>query len=148
MTLSPLCQLNGGCMGCCGHDFGTREQIVEAITKNTNEFKEANPRTEEEFIKFRNRRPSSDLRNGVCRNLIETNCIHCPLHPSIHKEDLRIRHCNIDYLCSSARDFATWEKDKQDQFVEFIRSKKLDNITYSMQMDNGKLKEEFLVNLN
>ena len=24
---SELCQINGGCMGCCGHDFTSKESI-------------------------------------------------------------------------------------------------------------------------
>lgn len=144
MTNSPLCQLNGGCMGCCGHDFGTKEQIVQAIKSNTHEFKQANPQTEIEFTKFRDRRPSSDLRDGVCRNLVETNCIHCPLHPAIHGKDYRIGHCNVNYLCKTAREFAIWDKKKQNKFIKFIESKQLDNIEYSVQMDNGKLMQAFI----
>ena len=35
VTISPLCQLNGGCMGCCGHDFISKKKIKEVIDKNT-----------------------------------------------------------------------------------------------------------------
>ena len=143
MTTSPLCQLNGGCMGCCGHDFGTKEQIAVTISHNTKEFKEENPKTEQEFTKFRDREHSSDLKNGVCRNLIQTSRIHCPLHPSIHKKDLRIGHCNVNYLCKTAREFANWEQAKQKSFIIFINKQNLDSISYSIQMDNNQLLEEF-----
>jgi hypothetical protein len=131
-------------MGCCGHDFGSKEKIAQAIKSNTHEFKQANPQTEKDFTKFRDRRHSSDLRNGVCRNLVETTCVHCPLHPAIHTKDLRIGHCNTNYLCLTARKFETWDKERQNGFIKFIESKKLDNITYSIEMDNGKLMKKFL----
>ena len=146
--LSPLCRLNGGCMGCCGHSFPSSHKIAQAIHKNTAEFLEVLPTTEEEFLSFRDRRPAMDLRQGVCRNLIEEkSCFLCPLHPARHEgKDLRIGHCDVDYLCETAQAFETWDEEKKNAFVKFIEHKKLDNLTYSMMMDKGKLMEEFLRN--
>ncbi|HIG93051.1 MAG: hypothetical protein QT02_C0011G0014 [archaeon GW2011_AR9] len=143
--LSPLCQLNGGCLGCCGYDFISAESIQESVVKNTQEFNQANPKSDHEFTSFRDRRPPMDLRNGVCRNLIEEQgCFVCPLHPARHEgKDLREGHCDVDYLCSTAEAFATWDKAKQQQFILFIESKKLDNLQYSISMDEGKLLQEF-----
>ena len=69
MTFSILCQLNGGCMGCCGHDF-VKDKIKESVQKNTQEFIEIKPASKQDFIKFRDREHNLNLRDGVCRNLI------------------------------------------------------------------------------
>jgi len=133
-------------MGCCGHDFLGKSKIEEAIKKNTLEFKEANPQTEEEFLVFRERRHPDDLRNGVCRNLIEENGkLLCPLHPARHEgKDLRVGHCDVNYLCKTAKTFATWSAERKTRFVKFVEEKKLDNITYSVLMDKNKLLTEFV----
>ncbi len=145
MAFSPLCQLNGGCMGCCGHDFESKEKIKQAVFKNNLEFKHANPQTEEDFLKFRDRRPNMDLRHGVCRNLIqEKGCFLCPLHPARHQEkDLRIGHCDTNYLCNGAKAFEKWSEEKKRRFLAFIESKKLENVEYSIGMDNNSLLQEF-----
>ncbi|MEK6863077.1 MAG: hypothetical protein AABW53_00045 [Nanoarchaeota archaeon] len=141
---SILCQMNGGCMGCCGHDFESKEKIKEAIFKNTLEFKHAAPQTEKEFQAFRERFPSMDLRHGVCRNLIEENGrFLCPLHPARHGKDLRAGHCEIDYLCKTAKEFENWDEDKKKKFIRFVEEKKLDHVDYSVLMDNDSLLEEF-----
>ncbi|MBT4539228.1 hypothetical protein HOI26_03460 [Candidatus Woesearchaeota archaeon] len=144
MVFSVLCQLQGGCMGCCGNNFGTVKQIKEAIWKNTAEFTSLEPVSDAEFKRFRDRCYISDLRHGVCRNLIDDGKLGCPLHPSNHDgQDLRENHCDISYLCKTAKEFALWGKVKQDKFIVFISKKKLDNINYSLQMDKSSLLEEF-----
>ncbi len=132
-------------MGCCGHDFESNAKIREAVFKNNLEFKDAEPKTEKEFIAFRDRRPNRDLRNGVCRNLIqEEGCFLCPLHPARHQgKDLRIGHCDTDYLCLSAKNFEKWGEDKKRRFLSFIHDQKLDNVDYSIKMDNDSLLEAF-----
>jgi hypothetical protein len=144
-NLTVLCQLNKGCMGCCGHDFTSKEKIQLAIKFNTIEFEQINPKVKAQFIKFRDRAHPADLRDGVCRNLIaKDGQIFCPLHPTLHQgEDLRIKHCDVRYLCKAAKEFSQWDKDKQDKFLKFISSKKLDNLDYSILMDNNELLEEF-----
>ncbi len=145
-TSSPLCQLNGGCMGCCGHDFGSKEQMQQAITENTQEFNTAHPQTEQQFLTFRDRAHPFDLRYGVCRNLIEEKGCHlCPLHPTRHRgKDLRIGHCDTNYLCQTATLFAGWNTQQQEAFIHFIEAKKIDHLTYSIAMDNNTLLKEFL----
>jgi len=142
---SVLCQLNDGCMGCCGHNFSSKEEIKRAIDKNSKEFEDFNPKSEKEFIGFRDRAHSADLRYGVCRNLIRDNgCLSCPLHPAQHQgKDLRIGHCNTNYLCSTARDFEDWDENKKKSFLIFIKSKKLNNIEYSINLDNVSILREF-----
>ena len=145
--LSLLCQVNGGCMGCCGHDFKSKEKIKEAIRKNTLEFSKADPKVKAQYMKFRDRARPSDLRDGVCRNLIEKKKqLFCPLHPSLHKEDLRLGHCDTGHLCKTAREFAQWGKRKQERFLDFVESKGLDSLEYSILMDNGSLLKEFQAN--
>ncbi|MBU0456761.1 MAG: hypothetical protein ABH824_07345 [Nanoarchaeota archaeon] len=144
-VLSILCQLNGGCMGCCGHDFMSKDKINEAIKRNTSEFKRFNPKSEMDFLKFRDRYYSYNLLNGVCRNLVEDNgLIFCPLHPSRHKgKDLRIDHCEINHLCKTAEEFNKWADQKQEKFILFIKEKDFDNIGYSIKMDDDSLLKEF-----
>ncbi len=145
-TSSPLCQLNGGCMGCCGHDFISKQKIKAAIDENTKEFTQLQPDTEEKFITFRDRRHPMDLRDGVCRNLIEEKGrFLCSLHPARHQgKDLRIGHCDTNYLCKTAREFDTWNADQRQTFLNFVNVQQLDNITYSIKMDDNSLLAEFL----
>ena len=141
--LSVLCQLNEGCMGCCGHDFGSVKEMKEAINKNTSEFSDVVG--DEDMVKFRDRAYSMDLRQGVCRNLIEKDGkIFCPLHPTLNNgKELRLGHCDVDYLCRTAREFETWGAEKKQKFLEFVAGKKLDKIKYSILMDDDSLLEEF-----
>ena len=140
-----LCQLNGGCMGCCGHGFGPKEKIKETILQNTAEFRQMKPCSEEELIKFRDRAHQWDLPNGVCRNLIEENGqFLCPLHPARNGgKDLRESHCDINHLCQTAREFNLWGQEMKERFVEFVKKKNLDNLDYSVMIDNNSLLKEF-----
>ena len=132
-------------MGCCGHSFGSPEEIRRAIEKNTLEFKEIDPQNDEELIKFRDRAKAMDLRSGVCRNLIEQEGqFFCPLHPSRNSgRELRENHCDIFHLCKTAKDFADWREEKQEDFLKFIRRRHLNNLEYSLMMDRGELLEKF-----
>ncbi len=132
-------------MGCCGHSFGTKEEVKEAIRKNTAEFLEMNPQNDVELIKFRDRAYKTDLRAGVCRNLIEKEYhFLCPLHPAQNSgRELRENHCDVNHLCKTAKDFAKWSKEKQKDFLNFIRRRHLDNLDYSLKMDQGELLEKF-----
>ncbi len=144
-TLSILCQLSGGCMGCCGHDFISKEKILEAIKFNTKEFKFVNLEKESSLINFRDRARPSNLRHGVCRNLINKDGkLLCPLHPSLNKgKELREGHCDVNYLCKTAKEFQYWYEEKQQRFLNFINDKNLDNVSYSIKMDKGTLLKEF-----
>jgi len=127
-------------MGCCGHSFISKEKIKEAITLNTTEFSRT-----PSLDTFRDRAYPSDLRLGVCRNLIEEKgCFFCPLHPARNDgKDLREGHCNVNYLCKTAKEFADWSEETKSKFIKFIEKKELDNISYSIVMDNGELLKEF-----
>ena len=144
-TSSILCQLNGGCMGCYGHNFFSSQKIEEAINENSREFRFLHPQTREELVKFRERFPKTCLHEGVCYNLVRKNGqILCPLHPSLNNgKDLRERHCDIDHLCDTAVQFNSWNNEKQTQFLLFLETKKLDNIGYSLMIGNNSLLMEF-----
>ena len=142
--LTMLCQINGGCMGCCGHDFISPEKIREAIRLNTLEFNALKPKVTAQFIKFRDRVHPYNLRYGVCRNLIQhEDQIFCPLHPTLHEKDLRKGHCDIHHMCKTAREFELWNNEKKEKFIDFVVSKKIDNIEFSMKMGDNSLLKEF-----
>ena len=147
MTYTPtiLCQRNGGCFGCCGHDFAAKKRLKEAIRENTAEFSVVDVNSEKSFVAFRERTHPNDLRHGVCRNLIEEKgCFLCPLHPTRHSgRDLRIGHCDTNYLCPTAQKFEGWDQEKQETFLKFIDSLGIDNVDYSLKMDSGELLREF-----
>ena len=85
-----------------------------------------------------------DLRHGVCRNLIEENVpFSVPPASGPHGKDLRAGHCEIDYLCKTAKEFENWDEDKKKKFIRFVEEKKLDHVDYSVLMDNDSLLEEF-----
>jgi len=144
-TSCILCQLNGGCMGCCGYGFPSKKQVFEAIKANNEEFRFLHPQTREELLKFRDRFPKQALRDGVCYNLISKNGqLLCPLHPFMNNgKDLREGHCEINHLCNTAIHFNSWEAEQQKEFLEFIGAKQLDNIDYSLGMDDDRWLVEF-----
>ncbi|PIN81480.1 hypothetical protein COV11_01980 [Candidatus Woesearchaeota archaeon CG10_big_fil_rev_8_21_14_0_10_30_7] len=143
-TTSELCQFEGiSCMGCCGHSYTNRKEVTEGIDKNTNEFN-AHLKTNESLIIFRDR--FETLRScGICRNMVwEEKKVLCPLHPAKNKgKDLRIGHCDRNYLCPTAKTFNKWSEKEKEKFRIFIRAKKLDWYSHSMGMDSGKLLKEF-----
>lgn len=141
LETSVLCNLNGGCMGCCGCDYKSVAKVREAIHKNTLEFSQFS-----DVVGFRDRAESMNLRGGVCRNVVVMDGkINCPLHPALNKGvELREGHCDYNYLCPSARKFNSWHEDRQKEFLRFIEQKNLDVIEYSVNIDNGKLMREFL----
>ena len=132
-------------MGCCGHDFISKEKIKEAIVLNNREFEDYSPYTKDNLILFRDRAHKNQLRWGVCLNLIEKdNQIFCPLHPLLNNNvDLRENHCAINHMCKTAQEFETWNKEKQQQFLNLIKEKNMDNLDYSLAIDQEILLKEF-----
>lgn len=133
-------------MGCCGNSYPSKKKMQEAIANNSQEFRYLHPGTREDLIKFRDRFPKTALRHGVCYNLIERNGrFFCPLHPALHNgKDLREGHCDIDHLCNTAVQFNSWDKERQQEFLELLKSKNFDNLDYSIAMENDSLLIEFL----
>jgi hypothetical protein len=149
---SNLCQLGWlSCMGCCGHQFKDKKAVAEGIEKNTIEYDE-HMRWGRPVKDWMNR--SKDRRqSGVCRNLVydvKADKVHCPAHPEAtggvdHR--LEHHHCDVLHVCKTAFFFDLWEKERQKDFIDFLRKKKkegsLDWYTYSMGMQDDSLLHEF-----
>ncbi|MBW3013114.1 hypothetical protein KY340_02815 [Candidatus Woesearchaeota archaeon] len=145
---TSLCQLDDlSCFGCCGYDYSTPREVREGIEKNTLEYQ--NCKTHKEFAN----RPRAGQRRwcGVCRNVVfirdKKGILRagCPLHPKLNrgKEMRKKQDCLINYLCKTAVSFDGWNKKKQERFLKFLRTKKLDIINYSLGMDSDKWLKEF-----
>jgi hypothetical protein len=136
------------CMGCCGDNYTNREEIIEAIRRNTGEYKESKSKKD-----FMNRHDADAVRKcGVCRNVIFSDDskkqVMCPLHPIFNEDgdskDIRDGHCDIYYLCKAAFCFSMWDEKKRRAFVSFILKKKPDWYEFSMGMDSDTYLNEFL----
>jgi len=144
---TDLCMLNGGCVGCCGHDYPSAAKVQIAIDKNTLEFKEFK-RKKKSLQEFRDRAPRESLRHGLCRNAIKhRGKLLCSIHPALAKteKDLRRGHCDIRYLCKTAKAFNSWEVEKKNKFAKFTAKKRaaMTQAQYSLAMDSDRFLEEF-----
>ena len=146
MTHSSICILDDlVCMGCCGRDYTSREDVLLAIDKNTREFKAC-----QDLQEFRDRPHSRYLRDcGVCRNVIfsddDKTRVICPIHPKVANTsaDLREGHCEVEYLCKAAFLFDLWDEKKQEAFISSLKKKDLDWWTFSMGMDDDSFVDGF-----
>ena len=144
--LCNIPRLKLSCFGCCGQDYGSKEQILRRILRNTKELKRY-----KDLIEFRDRVQEVSAC-GLCTNVVfkdeKKSGAHCPLHPNLNKgKDLREGYCQIDHLCKSAQKFKEWDKDLQKKFLKFMEKKVkegMDWYDYSRAMDNDKLLKEFL----
>ena len=139
-----LCQLKElrlSCFGCCGNDYENKRKLMRDIRKNTLQFE--NSKSIKQFMS----RTKNLRSSGVCANIIyKDGKFYCPGHIAIHKsKDYRDLDpdCEKEHLCKTCYLFNTWGKEKQEQFLDFIKSKKLDSYTYSIRMDNNSLLKEF-----
>jgi hypothetical protein len=135
------------CVGCCGKDFTSREEIEKAVQKNTKEFMAIKNKH-----KFMKRKDNEFLHDcGICRNVIYTNDdeddIMCPLHPFFNDDntnkDIRKGHCEIEYLCKTAYVYNKYDNQKRKKFQKFILKKDLDWLEFSVGMNNDSFLEEF-----
>jgi oligoribonuclease (3'-5' exoribonuclease) len=142
-----LCQLKDlglSCFGCCGNSYGSRKKLHNDIKKNTLEFN-----SKKSITHFMSR--TKDLRSsGICANLIYTDkTFYCPGHPALHSgRDYRNLDpdCEKDFLCKTFGLFQQWPKQRQNQFLEFLKEKVSNGMAsfdYSIKMDDGSLLEEF-----
>ncbi len=136
-TQVSLCRINGkSCFGCCGHHFGTKEELNESIKKNNLEYK--HKKSLKSFMQDGKLRQS-----GLCRNLItlKDGTIGCPGHPKQAKKELRT--CDILYECKTSFLFNTeWNNEKKQKFLDYIKN--MDDIEYSLFMsDNNNLSKLF-----
>jgi ferredoxin-thioredoxin reductase catalytic subunit len=147
-TRSDVCIIEHlTCVGCCGKDFTSREEIEKAVRKNTKDFIAINNK-----IKFMKRKDNEFLHDsGICRNIIYTNededDVMCPLHPCFNDtkevKDIRKGHCEIEYLCKTAYVFNNFSEEKKKIFRKFILGKDLDWLEFSVGMNEGTFLEEF-----
>jgi len=146
-TNTQLCQLNGGCIGCCGHDYPSADAVDIAIQKNTLEFKDFK-KAGKSLKQFRDRADRHDLRSGLCRNAIRFRSkLVCGIHPALGKSqrDLRKGHCDIRYLCKSAKTYNNWDTTDRKKFAAFTKQKRatMTQAQYSLAMDADEFLKEF-----
>ncbi len=139
---TDLCQLPGlSCFGCCGRKFGSKQEMEKALKENKAALKK-----HRNLSSFRDREDENSLHGcGICFNLIrEGKSIFCPLHPMRNEgRDFREGHCDIHYLCRTAKKFNSWPDDKKQRYLDFIRKKNPDWYEYSIKTDNGEFLKEF-----
>ncbi len=139
-----LCQLKDlelSCFGCCGNSYSNKKKLMRDIKKNTLEFE--NKKSIKSFMtRTKELRPS-----GICANLIfKDKKFFCPGHPELNKNiDYRNLDpdCHKEHICKTFSLFETWDKEKKQKFLNFLKSKKFDSYTYSIMMDNNSLLKEF-----
>ena len=139
-----LCQseeLGLSCFGCCGNSYKGKKRILRDIRKNTLKWK--NKKSTPKFMK----RSLNLHDSGVCFNVIyKDEKFYCPGHPEINNgRDFRNldKDCERQFECKTHFILNKWDKEKQEKFIEFIKSKKLDSYVYSIKMDNGSLMKDF-----
>lgn len=154
-------ELKLSCYGCCGPEVesGTRKYIDLDLSINTEEFNniiKGEP-TEKKLKQFRDRFENWEFgKSGLCMNLVrfDENCFACPLHNKINeivpkeiyegpKEDLREKHCDVNYECETFIYYNLMSKEQKELFVKWVKDKKYDYYTYSKENITGKLIKEF-----
>lgn len=144
MKMAVLCQIKEfelSCFGCCGNSYSNKRKLIRDIKKNTLEFK-----NKKSLVSFMSR--TRELKgSGICANLVlKDSKFFCPGHPILNNgKDYRDLDpdCHKEHLCKAFSLFQTWNKKKQQKFLDFIESKKLDSYAYSIKIDNNSLLEEF-----
>jgi len=143
INLCQLEDLNLSCFGCCGHSYTSKEDVLEAIDKNTLEYSGYD--NQKRFME----RSNSLRACGICRNVVylDKNKVGCPLHPKLNKKDIRVGHCDTKYKCKTKKLFDTWNQNKKVKFVLFLTKLKKDGLSwydYSIRMDNDEILKEFI----
>jgi len=151
------------CYGCCGRNFKSKEEVENDLKLNTSDFNKIKTPSTLRLLQFRDRlsdNPDIVTPSGLCSNLVDfkDNCIACPLHYkinevvskekflAIHKKDLRINHCDVNYKCET---FIFWELFNEQQkkdLINWLSTKDYDKDLYQYSMDNidGKLIKKFM----
>lgn len=129
-----LCRVGKiSCFGCCGHNFGSNQEIILAIKKNGFDFED-----KVSLLDFMNR--DNTLRDcGVCKNLIRLSdgTIGCPGHPKQTPDGVELRKCDILFECKKSYLFRNeWDENKRHKFLNYIQS--LDSVNYSIFMSKNE----------
>jgi hypothetical protein len=147
-TPEALCQLgNLSCMGCCTSIRVRDKKVTETnLIINTKRFKLV--KDPDKFSKESGYdvEPKSDM----CKTLIkEGNKVFCPAHPmSPYTKGKDMRHfCDKKYWCPTMKRYLKWDNEIKEDFIKFIKSKKLDWYAYSKGMDNDSFLIEFIEQL-
>ncbi len=133
-----VCQFGPGCFGCCGDDFKEKKEIIKDIQENIIHFGMCNDK--EAFM----RRPPYYKPSGICGNIGFVNGkIGCLVYPKKQDKDMRKGYCDDCFECKTLKEFKLWNEERQKAFLRFLEKKELDFYDFSINMENGKLLEEF-----
>jgi len=141
VILCQLKELGLSCFGCCGNSYSNKKKLMRDIKKNNLEFD-----NKKSLTKFMSR--TKELRSsGICANLVfQDKKFFCPGHPALNNNrDYRNLDpdCDKEYVCKTFGLFQEWSKEKQKQFLDFLKEKIFDSFSYSIRMDNNSLLKEF-----
>ena len=148
-----LCQIpeyDISCAGCCGIGvYDSREELIEAIRKNTTEYRALmvmNPAIEQKEGFF-NRGANIDRDSGLCSPLIYLDEIEtrvgCAAHPNIHDVDYRIKFnlCYTPYECKQSKEFSNLSESKRKLIIQRLQNEyKSDWIRLSIDMEEERIK--------
>ena len=137
-----LCQFEKfSCMGCCGHNFSSKEEVEDDLKANTELL-------DKEGVLVLAEQESILPCSGTCNKLVLKNGkSFCGAHPMQNNgKDYREYDtlCNKTYFCKTMYWFRSLDQNEKEKFMQFLREKDLGWWEYSMGLDSGKLKEEFL----
>lgn len=135
VLLCQIPELGFSCWGCCGRNFKSRKAVERDIRLNTLEFRKIKIPSTIRLLEFRDRLSddSYDLMpSGICSNLVDfgDGVFACPLHSkinevvskdkflAIHKKDLRVNHCDVNYECES---FILWKRFSKRQKRDYLK---------------------------
>ncbi len=146
VVLCQLKELKLSCFGCCGNEYSNKKKLIRDIRKNIKEFEKS-----KSLNRYMSR--TTELRDsGICSNLLFKNAkFFCPGHPKLNgKKDYRDldSDCEKEHICKTFHSFQKWDKEKQQQFLSFLKLKNLDSYIYSIKMDNNTLLKAFEKNKN
>ncbi len=145
--MKVLCQYKQGCFGCCGNHYTSEKDVVNTIWKSTEELKTSSSPKE-----FRDRFPKELVASsGICKNFVkfEDGTHGCGIHPArVGLPDLRIGHCDENYLCQTMRIWLSWDDKAKQKFIDWLDGQYFSLYTYSMGMDQGTLLKEYIENGN
>lgn len=134
-SFSKICYIPGlklSCFGCCGHHFAGKRALHSFFAKNKRELKKylESGKTHKDFM---NREPLLSTC-GACYSLIRDKGMYvCAVHPNrIGRPDIRVKHCDYDYLCKGASFVNNLDEGERKLFYQFLKAKKFDSFDYSI----------------
>jgi hypothetical protein len=139
-AFSVLCKvpsLGLSCFGCCGHHFKDKKTMHQFFANNKRTL-EAYKKAGKSYKEFMDREKKIASCGG-CYNLIKEKDDRgreqylCAVHPlRIGGDDIRVGHCDHDYLCKTAAHVNKMTADEKKLFYEFLKEQQFDSYTFSM----------------